>query len=120
MTRTIFAAVDDMFFAAKIRATAEALGVNIKFFRGVDALVAAVAEHPPQLILVDLHNEKLEPIELARSLRSHAGDSAIPLLGFFSHVNTELRQAALDAGYDQVIPRSVFSRDLAKILAEDI
>ena len=81
MSRTILAAVDDMFFAAKIRATAEALGVNIKFFRGVDALVAAAAEHSPQLILVDLHNEKLDPLELARSLRSHSGDSAIRYSG---------------------------------------
>jgi hypothetical protein len=42
--------------------------------------------------------------------------AGVPLLGFFSHVEKELQQAALAAGYDQVIPRSVFSRDLAQIL----
>ena len=117
MTRNILAAVDDMFFAAKIRATAEALGVTIKFHRRLEGLVNAAAEHSPDLILVDLHNEKLHPIELANELKANESAKAIPLLGFFSHVQTDLQQAALAAGYDQVIPRSVFSRDLAKILA---
>jgi CheY-like chemotaxis protein len=118
MSRTILAAVDDMFFAAKVRATAEALGVSIKFFRGVDALVNAATEQAPHLIVVDLHNEKLDPLELARALRSKGQLETIPLLGFFSHVQVDLKHAALEAGYDEVLPRSVFSRDLATILGE--
>jgi len=117
MTRTILAAVDDMFFAAKIRATAEAMDVNIKFHRQLDGLVNAAAEQSPALIVVDLHNEKIDPMELARTLKASHHANTIPLLGFFSHVQTDLQRAAVAAGYDQVIPRSVFSRDLAKILA---
>jgi CheY-like chemotaxis protein len=120
MTRNILAAVDDMFFAAKIRATAEALGVNIKFHRRIEGLVGAAVEQAPDLIVVDLHNEKLDPVELARTLKANEQVKSIPLLGFFSHVQTDLQRAAIAAGYDQVIPRSVFSRDLAKILAEGI
>ena len=117
MSRNILAAVDDMFFAAKIRATAEALGVSIKFHRQLDSLVNAAVEQSPALIIVDLHNEKLNAIELGRELKASEAGKTIPLLGFFSHVQTDLQRAALEAGYDQVIPRSVFSRDLAKILA---
>jgi CheY-like chemotaxis protein len=116
MPRNILAAVDDMFFAAKIRATAEALGVTINFHRRLDSLVSAALEQPPDLILCDLHNEKLDPIKLARELKAKEGLRPVRLLGFFSHVQTELQRAALEAGYDQVIPRSVFSRDLAQIL----
>jgi PleD family two-component response regulator len=117
MARNILAAVDDMLFAAKIRATAEALGVNIKFHRQLDSLVKAAREQSSALIIVDLHNEKLNPIELAREFKANADIEMIPLLGFFSHVQMDLQRSALEAGYDQVIPRSVFSRDLAKILA---
>ena len=106
-----------MFFAAKIRATAEALGVSIKFHRQLDSLVKAATEQTPALILVDLHNQKLDPIQLARELKVNEDVKSIPLLGFFSHVQTDLQRNALEAGFDQVIPRSVFSRDLAKILA---
>ena len=120
MTRNILAAVDDMFFAAKIRATAEAVGVSIKFHRRLDGLIDAATEQSTNLILVDLHNEKVNPIELVRQLKANENVKGIPLLGFFSHVQTDLQRAALEAGYDQVIPRSVFSRDLAKILAQGI
>jgi CheY-like chemotaxis protein len=116
MTRNILAAVDDMFFAAKIRATAEALGVNIKFHRRLDSLVAAATEQAPDLILVDLHNEKLNPIELAGALKTNESTKGVPLLGFFSHVQTDLQRLAVAAGFDDVIPRSVFSRDLGQIL----
>jgi CheY-like chemotaxis protein len=119
MTQSIIAAVDDMFFASKIRATAEALGVNIKFHRQLESLVVAASEEAPELILVDLHNEKVDAIELARQLKANEHLKAIPLLGFFSHVQTELQRAAVEAGYDRVIPRSVFSRDLAKILGDE-
>ena len=120
MARNILAAVDDMFFASKIRATAEALGVNIKFHRRLDSLVAAAGEQSPALILIDLHNEKLNAIELARALKANESSKDIPLLGFFSHVQTDLQRAAVEAGFDHVIPRSVFSRDLASILSEGI
>ena len=116
MTRNIIAAVDDMFFASKIRATAEALGVTIKFHRQLDGLVDAAGDHVPDLILVDLHNEKINPLDLARQLKANESLQAIPLLGFFSHVQTDLQQGAIEAGFDQVIPRSVFSRDLGQIL----
>lgn len=118
MTRNIIAAVDDMFFASKIRATAEALGVNIKFHRRLDSLVAAAGEQSPDLILIDLHNEKLNAIELGRELKANERSKGIPLLGFFSHVQTDLQRAAVEAGFDHVIPRSVFSRDLEKILKQ--
>jgi PleD family two-component response regulator len=116
MTRNIIAAVDDMFFASKIRATAEALGVNIKFHRRLESLMIAAAEQAPDLILVDLHNKNINPLELARQVKSNDSLKAIPLMGFFSHVQTDLQQQAFAAGYDQVIPRSVFARDLGQIL----
>jgi PleD family two-component response regulator len=117
MNQTILAAVDDMFFAAKIRATAEALGINIRFFRRLDDLMKVASEQAPDLILADLHNEKLSPIELAREVKASESLRTVRLLGFFSHVQTDLQRAAFDAGYEQVLARSVFSRDLAKILA---
>lgn len=116
MSRTILAVVDDMFFASKIRATAEALAVEIAFPRTNEALLAKVAEKRPDLIVVDLHNQKSDPVELARQLKTKEELSSVPLLGFYSHVRADLQQSALAAGYDQVIPRSVFSRDLALTL----
>jgi CheY-like chemotaxis protein len=68
---------------------------------------------------VDLHNQKIDPVALARELKADEELRRIKLLGFFSHVQTELQRNAVEAGFDRVIPRSVFARDLPEILATD-
>jgi len=117
MSRTIIAAVDDMFFISKIRAATEHLGVNVNFPRNVETLIASAHESKPDLIVVDLHSQRIDPMFLAGKLKADSQLQGIELLGFFSHVQTELMQEAKQAGYDRVMPRSAFSKDLAQILA---
>lgn len=105
---TVVAVVDDMFFASKIRATAEAVGVEISFPRTKESLIEKARQ--ADLVIVDLHSQRFDPLSLPADLADAR------LLGFFSHVEVELQRKALAAGYQQVIPRSVFSRDLAQIL----
>ena len=108
-----------MFFASKIRAVAEAAGVEITFPRSQEAVVLKAREIKPGLIVVDLHNQRIDPVALARELKADEELRSIRLLGFFSHVQTELQRNAVAAGFDQVIPRSVFARDLPNLLAAD-
>ncbi len=116
--RTVIVAVDDMLFAAKIRETAKALGmVVVHFPRTLEALVSLAGDELPDLFVVDLHNARLDPIALATQLKSNEILKAARLLGFFSHVNVDLQRQAIQAGYDEVLPRSLFARDLASILA---
>lgn len=120
MSQIVISVVDDMFFASKIRAVAEAAGVEISFPRSQEAVVSKARETKSELILVDLHNQRVDPIALARELKSDEELQGIRLLGFFSHVETELQRNALAAGFDHVIPRSVFARDLPELLAADL
>jgi CheY-like chemotaxis protein len=113
----IIAVVDDMIFISKIRAAAETLNVAIRFVRNSEALFAAVRESAPALIIVDLHSQKVNPLAMAKTLKTDAALQNIPLLGFYSHVETELRQQAEAAGFDRLMPRSAFSANLAQILA---
>ena len=119
MSGVIIAVVDDMFFASKIRAVAEAVGVEISFPRSREALIEKAREAKPRMILVDLHNQKIDPPTLASDLKSDEQLREVPLIGFFSHVQTELQRGALAAGFDQILPRSAFARDLPRILATD-
>jgi DNA-binding NarL/FixJ family response regulator len=106
---SVVAVVDDMFFKAKIRAVAEAVGVEISFPRTKEALLEKARQ--ADLVIVDLHSQKFDPLTLPSEL------SGARLLGFFSHVEVELQRKALAAGYQTVVPRSVFTRDLAQILS---
>lgn len=116
MSRTVIAAVDDMFFAAKLRATAAHLDVTLRSARNTETLLKVARESGADLIIVDLHAENVDPMAVAKALKSDEQVNSIQLLGFFSHVRADLHKEALAAGYDVVIPRSVFSRDLAEIL----
>jgi DNA-binding NarL/FixJ family response regulator len=116
MSRTVIAAVEDMLFVAKIRATAEHLDVTLRLVRNAETLLKVARESAADLIIVDLHAEQVDPIAVAKALKSEEQVNSIRLLGFFSHVRADLQKAAVAAGYDVVIPRSVLSRDLAEIL----
>jgi CheY-like chemotaxis protein len=116
MPRTVLAVVNDLFFASKIRGTAEQLGVAVKFARTTEALTEAARRDQPALIICDLHSQKVDLNELAKQLKADDQLRSIPLLGFFSHVQTELQTEAEQAGFDRVIPRSVFNAQLVEIL----
>ena len=119
MTRIVIAVVDDLFFASKIRGTAEQVGVTVRFVRSADALAEAARRDQPSLIICDLHSQKIDPNELAKQLKADEQLSSIPLLGFFSHVQVELKQQAEQSGFDRVLPRSAFNAQLIQILKGD-
>ena len=114
---TVLAVVDDLFFASKIRGTAEQIGTQVQFVRSIPAAVEKARDEAPALIIADLNAGCCDALELARALKGDDSLTGIPLLGFFSHIQTELQQAAVAAGYDQVMPRSAFTKNLAEILA---
>jgi DNA-binding NarL/FixJ family response regulator len=109
----VVALIDDLFFQMKLAETAKQLGVEVKVAANSDALLAE-AGSGPRLVLVDL-NSRNQPIEAVERLRA-AGSSA-RIIGFLSHVQTELAQRARTAGCDEVLPRSSFTQNLAAILS---
>jgi CheY-like chemotaxis protein len=116
MGKYVIAAVDDMFFASKIRATAEHLGLDVRFAKCVEAVIEAARADAPLLIIADLHSEKCDPFNLAEQLKTDEQLRAVPLIGFFSHVQTALQERARQSGYDRIMPRSAFSKHLPEIL----
>jgi DNA-binding response OmpR family regulator len=110
----ILALVDDLFFQAKLFETAKQLGVEMKSFATGEALLEELDMRQPKLIIVDL-NAGHAPLEMVASLR--AGDAEIPIIAFFSHVQTDLGIRARDAGCTEVMPRSKFTKNLAAIFS---
>lgn len=116
MSRNVIAAVDDLFFASKIRAVAEHLGLGIEFVRSDQAVIDAAQRETPAVIVIDLHSQKFQPLQLAARLKEDKQSSAIRLVGFCSHVETQMLVDAERAGFDQVLPRSAFTNRLPQIL----
>ena len=116
MNRRVLAAVDDLFFASKIRAAAESLGVEYESARSVESAVEKAHARRPDLVVVDLHSQRCDPVALASALKTDATLRDVPLVGFFSHVQIELRERAVASGFDRVLTRSAFTQGLAEIL----
>jgi CheY-like chemotaxis protein len=116
MTSTVIAVIDDLFFASKIRGMGEQVGAQIHFVKSIDAAVNKAGLEAPTLVIADLNAACCDAVELARAFKGDDKLTAIPLLGFFSHVQVELQQAALAAGFDRVMPRSAFTKNLRNIL----
>lgn len=119
MSKNVIAVVDDLFFASKIRGAGEQAGVKITFARTAEIILDTARRDPIALVIVDLHSQKVDPIALAVSLKNDDQLRTIPLIGFFSHVQVELQQAATAAGYDRVMPRSAFVNKLSEMLSAD-
>lgn len=111
MKRTILVVVPDLFFAARIREVAGASGTSV---READAARAAevAREIAPAVAIVDLHGAG----DAVPALRAALPE--LRIVGFHSHVDTAVRDAALAAGADQVLPRSAFTRRLAELLRD--
>ena len=109
--RRVLAVVPDLFFATRIAATAKAAGVEFELVPRERA-AARAGESRPSLLVLDLHTR--DAVTLVTALKAAAPET--PLVGFFSHVETELRRDALAAGADAVLPRSQFTVKLAELL----
>ncbi|MDP9115411.1 MAG: response regulator, partial [Acidobacteriota bacterium] len=68
------------------------------------------------LIILDLNFETVQPVELIRTMKADPTLAKIQLIGYVSHVQGDLKQAAQEAGCDMVLARSAFSQNLLQLL----
>lgn len=112
----ILAAVDDLLFRSKIRTVARQAGVEITFAKTPDEIIAQARALRPRLLILDLNDQKSEPIQTVQTLKQDPALSNIRTMGFVSHVHTDIIRAAHGAGLDDVLARSTFAANLAEIL----
>lgn len=106
----VFALVGDLLFRSKIEAIAASHGVAVQ-----TALPSPALELPAGTtrVLVDL-TAGGDPFAVIERFR--AGDAALEIIGFFPHVETDLKKRAMAAGATRVLPRGVFVEQLPTLL----
>ncbi len=113
----VIVVVDDMFFAAKINSAASVARRQIERIKSREHLEQEVSSYFPSLVIIDLNSNRLDPFQTIEFFKSRPELNAIPIVGFVSHVQTELIRLAQAAGCDYVLPRSAFSQLLPEIIA---
>lgn len=102
-------------FTVKIQEAAKRTGLQPVFVKS-DEQALAQAKEDPAVIILDLNNAAIDALDLIGKLKHDETTRKISLLGYVSHVQTDLKQAAQEKGCDMVIPRSAFSQNLPAIL----
>lgn len=108
----VVALMDDLFFQMKVAETAKHFGLELKVASNANAFLDLL-EPAPNLVIVDL-NARSQPIQAIERLR--AAHPGMRVIGFLSHVQTELAAQARAAGCDEVMPRSLFTQNLPALL----
>lgn len=114
----VHALVDDLFFRAKIEATATAVGVRVAFARTAQELTAWFdGDDLPTLVLVDLALADHEAARAIRTLKDRPGPPAV--VAFGPHQDVDAFAAARAAGADRVLARSALVARLPGLLQGD-
>lgn len=104
---------DDLLLTSRISGTARALGLELRAARTAAELDQLLKAQAPACLLVDLHHAELNLAALVAELRQIG---RCTLVGYGSHVATEILKQARAAGCDAVLPRSQFVERLAEDL----
>ena len=83
----------DLLFGSKVQGALRAAGHEV-----------VAADAPADLLVVDLTTDVEERLDAVREARA-------PTLGFYSHVEQDVRRRAEEAGIARVVPRSRMARE---------
>jgi CheY-like chemotaxis protein len=112
----ILAVLDDLMFSSKIKTTATQLGIPLTFARSSATALAEMRKAAPSLVIFDLNNPRTDPLGIVEAMLADPDLAAIPTVGYVSHVDTAVINAARQAGVTDVLPRSAFAMQLPEIL----
>jgi hypothetical protein len=98
----IVALSSDLLLGSKVEAMLKAAGHDVV----LSSTLASTSLDDVRLIVADLDTE--DPHALAAL--------PVPVLGFYSHVNVETKEASEAAGIDQAVPRSRMARELPQLV----
>jgi len=104
----------DLLFGSKVEGALAVAGHDVNRFDTEEAVRPAASFH--ELLIVDLTAEGIDGPALVRSMREKGELEAVPTLGYYSHVDQDMRKRAEEAGISRVVPRSRMARETAALV----
>jgi PleD family two-component response regulator len=112
----VIAAVPDLLFGSKLESALTSGGFDCELIASADAARAAAAN--ADLLVVDLTDADFGGVALVAQMGEAGELGSLQTLGFYSHVEPEVKAAATEAGFDLVVPRSRINREGAELAAK--
>ena len=116
----VLALIPDLLFGSRVQSSLSAAGHDVELIGGEQRLrdrLKDAAASATAVLVVDLTNEDLDGATLVESLSGMGELARTRTLGFYAHVDADVRQRAEQAGFDQVVPRSRMAREAGQLVA---
>lgn len=91
----------------------ERAGYEVEAVRSGEAALAAIAEHRPQLVLMDVQLPGRDGLELTRDLKAEPATAEIPIVALTAHAMRGDDEQALAAGCAGYISKPIDTRTFA-------
>ncbi len=109
---TVLVCDDDPDVLALVRLIVEEAGMQVRTLLDPDQLLAELERSRPSLLLLDVNLGRSNGIALTRAVRAVDAFASLPLIVFSSEADARMRQAALDAGADEFVPKPIVGSEL--------
>jgi hypothetical protein len=111
----VVALIPDLLFGSQVQGGLAAAGHDIELVGSVERMRERLAG--AAVLVVDL-TQDLDGAALVCALSEQGVLAGVRTLGFYAHVNPAIRERALQAGFDLVVPRSRMAREGAEIVGQ--
>jgi CheY-like chemotaxis protein len=110
----VAALIPDLLFGSKVQSALHDAGHEVDLITGELEVWDEVGGI--DLLVVDLTSPDVDGVEMFETLATGGELHGVRTLGFFAHVEPEVRERALRAGFDVVVPRSRMAREGARLV----
>jgi DNA-binding response OmpR family regulator len=104
----------DLMFGSRVEEALRAAGHEVTRYSGEDMARAAV--DVSDALVVDLTADEFDAATLIESMRMGRELEGVATVGFYPHVEQEVRRRAEEAGVEVVVPRSRMAREAAVVV----
>ena len=105
----VLAIVPDLLFGSKVVSMLETAGHEVDLVSSETEVWDEIGG--TDVLVIDLTSDDVDGCELVDTLKTGGEMHGIKVLGFYSHVEGEVRDRALACGFDTVVPRSRMARE---------
>ena len=95
-------------------------GYDVHTAGDADAALAAIAEHRPQLILMDLQLPGIDGLELTRRLKADPATRDIVIIAVTAYAMKGDQDRARAAGCDDYVTKPIDTRELPGVIAQHL
>ena len=107
---TVFVFEPDLIFSSKFDRVTHLTGIDFKIFTDPNEFVTS-AQEKPEALIINLDAIKPEMLQIAV-------DVGVPVMGYYSHVDSDTARTAVQLGVRRVVARGAFHANPESLVRE--